>query len=144
MDCSQIKRKLSAFMDNEMEGATFRFIEKHLEDCPQCRESLLEFRKIDKLVYGLPGNDPSPDFSRRVVVAAIAASKMADEKPARIASRFKFALERLSEEIFSLIPSRPRQGIRTLEEFSDYPPLSMSFIYFRLLEPPKQRIRMLP
>ena len=38
MNCSQIKRKLSAFMDNELDGATSRFIEKHLEDCLQCRE----------------------------------------------------------------------------------------------------------
>ena len=105
--------------------------------------SLHEFRKIDKLVYGLPRNDPSPDFSRRVVVAAIGTSKIADEKPVPFSSRLRFALERLSEEIFSLIPSGPRQGIRTLEEFSDCPPLSMSFIYFRLLEQPKQRIRML-
>jgi len=127
-------------MDNELDCATSRFIEKHLEDCLPCRESLHEFEEIYKVLYGLPRIDPSPDFSRRVVMAAVGASKMADEESVPFLPRLKFALERLSEKIFSLIPWKPRQGIRTLEEFSDYPPLSMSFIYFRLIEQTKQRM----
>lgn len=127
-------------MDNELDEATSRFITEHLKDCPQCREYLYEFTKIDGLVYGLPRTDPGPDFSWRVVKAAIGTSKIIDEKPVPFSSRLRFALERISEEIFSLIPSRRHQGIRTLEEFSDCPPLSMSFIYFRLLEQPKQRM----
>ena len=140
MNCSQIEKKLSAFIDNELDGATSRFITEHLEDCPRCREYLHEFRKIDELVYGLPRKDPSPDFSRRVLAAAIGTSTIVDEKPVLFSSRLRFALERLSEEIFSLVPSGRHQRIRTLEEFSDCPPLSMSFIYFTLLEQTKQRM----
>lgn len=140
MNCSQIKRILSAFMDNELDGATSRFIEEHLKACPHCREYLQEFREIDDLVYGLPRNDPSPDFSRRVVKAAIGTSKIVDEKPVPLSSRLRFVLERFFEEIFSLFSSGPRQSIRTLEEFSDCPPLSISFIYFKLLEQPNQRM----
>ena len=138
MNCSQIRKKLSAFMDNEMDGTSSRSIIEHLRDCPRCRDYLRDFREIDNLVYGLPRNDPSPDFSWRVMKAAIGTSKIVDEKPVPLSSRLRFALERLSEEIFSLIPSGPGHSIRTLEEFSDYPPLSMGFIYFRLLEQPKQ------
>jgi Predicted integral membrane protein len=141
MNCSQIKKKLSAFMDDELDGATSRFITEHLKDCPRCREYLHEFRKIANLVNELPRNDPSPDFFRRVVKAAIGTSKIVDEKPVPFSSYLRFALERLSEEIFNLIPSGSPPNIRTLEEFGDCPPLSMSFIYFRLLEQPKQRIR---
>lgn len=139
MDCSQIKRKLSAFKDNELDRATARFISEHLKDCPRCREYLQKFREIDELVYGLPLNDPSPDFSRRVVMAAIK-TPIADKKPVRFSSRLRFVLEQLSEEIFSLISWKPHQTIRTLEEFNDHPPLSMSFIYFKLLEQPEQRM----
>ncbi len=139
MNCSQIKKLLSSFLDNELDSATFRFIEEHLKACPHCRECLQEFREIDDLVSGLPGIAPSPNFSRRVVEAAIGTSKTVEEKPVPFSSRLRFALERLSEKIFSLLPSGSRQPIQTLEEFGDYPPLSMSFIYFRLLEQPKQR-----
>jgi len=143
MNCSQIEKKLSAFMDNEMDGTSSRFITEHLRDCPRCRDYLRDFREIDILVCGLPKNDPNPDFSWRVAKAAIGTSKIVDEEPVSLSSRLRFALERLSEEIFSLTPSGPGQSIRTLEEFSDYPPLSMSFIYFRLLEQPQQKIRIL-
>ena len=127
-------------MDKELDEATSRFITEHLKDCPRCREYLHEFREVDNRLYGLPRNDPSPDFSRRVLRAAMGTSTIIDEKPVPFSSRLRFALERLSEEIFSLIPSGRHRPIRILEEFSDYPPLSMSFIYFRLLEQTKQRM----
>lgn len=140
MNCSQIKKKLSSFIDNELDKVTSRFITEHLKDCPRCREYLHEFREIDNLVNRLPRNDPSPDFTRRVLMAAMGTSTIVDEKPVPFSSRLRFALERFSEEIFSLIAFGSPPGIRTLEEFGDCPPLSMSFIYFRLLEQPKQRI----
>jgi hypothetical protein len=140
MKCSRIKKNLSAFMDSELDGATSQFITEHLKNCPRCREYLHEFRETNDLVYGLLRNDPSPDFSRKVLEAAMGASTIADEKPAPFSSRLRFTLERISEEIFSLIPWRGHQPIRILEEFSDCPPLSMSFIYFRLLEQTKQRM----
>jgi anti-sigma factor RsiW len=140
MNCSQIKKKLSAFMDNELDSSMSRFIEEHLKACPRCRGYLYELNEIDDLVYGLPRNDPSPDFLQRVVKAAFGTSKIVDAKPVPFSSRLRFALERLSDEIFGLIPSGRHQRIRTLEEFGDCPPLSMSFIYFRLLEQPQQRM----
>jgi hypothetical protein len=140
MNCSQIKKRLSSFMDNELDGTNSRFITEHLRACPQCREYQQEFRKIDDLVYGLRRIDPRPDFSQKVVKTATGTSTIIDEKPVPFSSRLRFALERLSEEIFSLIPLSSPPSIRTLEEFGDCPPLSMSFIYFRLLEQPKQRM----
>ena len=137
MNCSQIRKKLSAFVDNEVDGTSSRYISEHLRDCPSCRDFLRDFRKIDSLVCGLPKNNPNPDFSWRVTKAAMGTSKIVDEKPVPLSSRLRFVLERLSEEIFSLIPSVSGHSIRTLEEFSDYPPLSMGFIYFRFLEQPK-------
>jgi hypothetical protein len=140
MNCSQIKKKLSAFMDNELDEAKSRFITEHLKDCPRCREYLHQFREVDDLVDRLPRIDPNPDFSRRVLMAAMGTSTIVDEKPIPFSSRLRFALERLSEEIFSLTPSGHHQNIRTLEEFGDCPPLSMSFIYLKLLEQPKPRM----
>jgi hypothetical protein len=140
MNCTQIKKTLSAFMDNERDGATSRLIAEHLKDCPRCREDLHEFREVDNLLVGLPRKDPNPDFSRRVLRAALGTSTMIDERPVPFSSRLRLALERFFQEIFSLIPSGSPPSIRTLEEFSDCPPLSLSHIYFRLLEQSKQRM----
>ena len=71
MNCSQIEKKLSAFMDNELDGPTSRFINDHLRDCPQCRKFLQQFREVDGLVRGLPSHDLSPDFSWRIVQSGL-------------------------------------------------------------------------
>jgi hypothetical protein len=46
----------------------------------------------------------------------------------------KLALERLSEAVFSLFELGAGPDTRTLDEFSDCPPLSMSFVYFKLVD----------
>lgn len=127
-------------MDNELDGPTSRFIKDHLEGCPRCRAYFYEFRKIDDTVHGLPSINFAPDFSGRVVKAAIGTSALIDEKPIPFSSRLRFALVRLSEEIFGLFYPGFLLNILTLEEFSDSPPLSMGFIYLRLIEQPKTRV----
>jgi anti-sigma factor RsiW len=138
MNCSQIEKKLSAFMDNEMDGPTSRFINDHLKDCPRCRKFLHQFREVDGLVRGLPSYDLSPDFSWRVVQRALENAHVAERNPVPFSSRLKFALEQFFESLFGLF--HPGSGLvaPTLEEFSDSPPLSMSFIYFKLIKQPKQ------
>ncbi|MGC1404053.1 MAG: zf-HC2 domain-containing protein [Thermodesulfobacteriota bacterium] len=138
MNCSQVEKKLSAFMDNELDDPTSRFIYDHLKDCPRCRKFLYQFNDIDGLVRVLPNHDPSPDFSWRIVQAALGNPQVAERNPVPSSSRLKFALTQFSENIIGLF--RPWSGLATptLEEFSDSPPLSMSFIYFKLIGQPKQ------
>jgi anti-sigma factor RsiW len=134
MNCSQIRRKLSAFIDSELDGATSRLIEQHLEGCPECRENLIDFREVNELVQGLEKIDPGPDFSSRVVTAAMRTSVAANRETVSFAARLKLALARLSEAVFRLFEPGAGPNTQTLDEFNDCPPLSMSFIYFRLLD----------
>ena len=134
MNCSQIRRKLSAFMDSELDGGTLRLIEQHLDGCPECQHYLLEFKEVNDLVHGLPKIDPSPDFSSRVVNTAMRASNVASRETVSFASRLKLAVARLSEAVFSLFEPGGSPDTRTLDEFSDCPPLSMSFVYFKLVD----------
>ena len=134
MNCSQIRRKLSPFMDSELDGTTFRLIEEHLEGCPECRQYLLEFKEVDELIHGLPKIDLSPDFSSRVVNAAVREADVASRETVSFASRLKLAVARLSEAVFSLFEPEGSSDTRTLDEFSDCPPLSMSFVYLKLVD----------
>ena len=134
MNCSQITRKLSAYMDDELDAATSHVIKEHLEGCPECLESLHGFREVDNLVNGLPKIDPSTDFASRVVSAALRTSDVSSRVTVPFASRLKHAVTRVSEAIFSLFEPGAGPNTRTLDEFNDCPPLSLSFIYFTLLE----------
>ena len=134
MNCSQITRKFSAYMDDELDAATSHLIKEHLEGCPECLESLHGFREVDNLVHGLPKIAPSGDFASRVVSAAIRASDVSSGAGVPFASRLKRAVTRLSEAVFSLFEPGAGPNTRTLDEFNDCPPLSLSFIYFTLLE----------
>ena len=134
MNCSQVARKLSAYRDDELDGATSRLIREHLEGCPECLEFLHGFRDVDNLVYGLPKIDSSPDFTSRVVSAALRASDAASRETVPFVSRLKRSITEISEAIFSLFEPGAGSNTRTLDEFDDCPPLSMSFIYFRLLD----------
>ena len=134
MNCSQITRKLSAYMDDELGAATSQLIIEHLQGCPECLESLHGFREGDNLVHALPKIDPSADFASRVVSAAIRTSDASSRATVPFASRLKGAVMRVSEAVFSLFEPGAGPNTRTLDEFNDCPPLSLSFIYFTLLE----------
>ena len=134
MNCSQITRKLSAYMDDELDAATSHLIKRHLEGCPECLEFLRGFREVDNLVHALPKIHPSADFTSLVVSAAIRTSDAPSRSTVPFISRLKRAVTRVSETVFSLFEPGAGPNIRTLDEFNDCPPLSLSFIYFRLLE----------
>jgi anti-sigma factor RsiW len=134
MNCSHVKRKLSAYMDDELDGATSRSIGEHLEGCPECLEALHGFREVDNLVHGLPKINPTADFASRVVSAAVRAPTVASRATVPFASRLKLAVTRVSEVVCTPFESRSGPNTRTLDEFNDCPPLSLSFVYFTLLE----------
>jgi hypothetical protein len=134
MNCSQIRRKLSAFMDNELDDETSSLIGPHIERCPGCQEYFGKLRKMDGLVYGLPKIEPGPDFASRVVSAAMRTSAVAGDESFSFASGIKLAVTRLFEAILSLFEPGSGPSTGALDEFSDCPPLSMSFIYFKLVD----------
>lgn len=132
MDCSHIRQKISAYMDDELDDAATRLIGRHLERCPRCLECLRGLRGVDELVHGLATMDPGPDFTSRIVSAAMGMSDVTCHGSSW-GSRLKEAVDRLSEVVLSLFDTEVTRSTHTLEEFSDCPPLSMGSIYFNLL-----------
>lgn len=131
MDCSLVKRNLSAFIDKELDDTKSGIVQQHLETCPECRDHLREFGALDGLVHGLPKIDPAPDFASMVVRSAMSASSYPKATP--LLSRMKTAADRISDFVFTLFEGEARLSTRALDEFDDCPPLSMSFAYFKLL-----------
>lgn len=121
-------------MDSELDGSTSSMIEQHLDGCPACLKHLHEFKGADGLVHGLPKIDPGPDFARRVISVAILTSDVASRETVPFAASLKRAVTLLSEAVLRIFEPGTAQSTHTLDEFSDCPPLSMSFVYFKLLE----------
>lgn len=132
MECRQARGKISAYLDHELDATSVRQMESHLQQCPECRWTLEEFRGLNEEVRSLPKIDPGADFAVRMVrTAKGSATAGAEEAPARLS-----LWGRLSEivENFMEVVSPPRlPATGALNEFNDFPPLSMGYIYFNLI-----------
>jgi len=62
MKCKKVKRKLSAYLDRELESKKKRTISEHLERCPDCRKELVILSQQDEFLEQLETIKPSPDF----------------------------------------------------------------------------------
>jgi len=69
-DCGGISRKLSAFLDGELEEKDGEALKAHLETCASCTEELRRFKAADAALSALPTAEPTPFFAARVVASA--------------------------------------------------------------------------
>jgi anti-sigma factor RsiW len=120
-------------MDHELDAASSRQLESHIHQCTDCRDALSDFQELDDLVQGLPKIDLEPDFARQMVT-------MVSEKHAVDHTERKSRLplfewsSRVVEDFVDLVISARTPSTGTLDEFSDFPPLSIGHIYFRLMD----------
>jgi hypothetical protein len=135
MRCLQARDEISAYMDHELDAASSRQVESHLHNCANCREVLKEFQEVDGMVRGLPQFDLGPDFAGQMVMK-VSRPTAADEleRPGR-PSLFE-RLFRFLEDFVDMVSPTRTHTTGTLDEFSDFPPLSMGHIYFKLMDLP--------
>ncbi len=134
MECRQARNKISAYMDHELDVASYRQVEAHLQQCADCHNALKEFQELDDLVRGLPRIELGPDFAAQVLMRAskTPADMVEDQGKLPVFKR----LSRFFEDFLDLVSQAQSPSTRTLDEFDDFPPLSMSYIYFHLLDLP--------
>jgi anti-sigma factor RsiW len=135
MECRQAIERISPYLDHELDAASARQVEAHLHECANCREVLNEFQEIDGMVHGLPRFDPGPDFARQMSTKLSKSAATAEiERPGRppVLER----LFRLLEDFVQLLSPTRAHTTGTLDEFGDFPPLSMGHIYFKLMDQP--------
>ncbi len=132
MDHRKIRPNLSAYKDGELDEALRDRVARHLEVCGACREELRELDQIDLLVRGLPELAVSETFTSEII---------ARTKPAKTGNYLKIGLLRrisgrfldLADSVFQLLPGYVLQRTGSLDEFGDFPPLSLSYAYFQLI-----------
>jgi hypothetical protein len=127
-----MRTNISAYKDGELEENLRDQFWNHLQSCDACREELKELDKIDLLVKGLPEISVSDTFITEIIAGTHAVNSPRHLKlslPQRIVDRLLLLLE----SIFELLPGYKSQGTGSLDEFGDFPPLSLSHAYFNLI-----------
>lgn len=66
MKCSQIKKRLSAYLDGEIEDNEKETIARHLKTCVSCQEELTRLREVKETLSVLPGMEVPPYFMTRL------------------------------------------------------------------------------
>lgn len=135
MKCREGRAKISAYVDHELDAASSLQVESHLRRCAECREMLNDFQGIDEMVRGLPRIEIGPDFAGQMVMKA---SGLAAAEKAGRTDRLSLLerLFRLAEDFVDLVNSEWSPSTGTLDEFGDFPPLSMGHVYFRIMDLP--------
>jgi hypothetical protein len=72
MHCTDFHHRLDAILDDRRDPATDRQLAAHAGDCHRCRQVLAEHQMLLLGTSRLEAPAPGPDFSRRVVLAAVA------------------------------------------------------------------------
>lgn len=70
MDCGTINKKLSAYLDGELQPAETAEVREHIAVCPECGQALKELKKTSARIRGLEDVDP-PAWLEQHVMAKI-------------------------------------------------------------------------
>jgi len=132
MRCVDVTERLSAYLDRELEPALEQPVREHLHGCVRCREELADLRAIDAEIQALPHVGMSAEFAEAVTARVCKDFLARDGSPVGRAGLFG-RLANLLEALFELLEASGSPRTRTLDEFSDFPPLSMGYVYCRLL-----------
>ncbi|MGO9312911.1 MAG: anti-sigma factor family protein [Syntrophobacteraceae bacterium] len=132
MENDRFRSKLSAYKDGELEGSLSEEISFHLRDCVACKKELAEFDRVDALVRGMPRLEVSEAFASQII-SKVAIKERDILAPAPFSKRIFSKFMQLADSVFELIPWHEYRRTATLEEFGDFPPLSLSHAYFQLI-----------
>jgi predicted anti-sigma-YlaC factor YlaD len=78
MKCSQIKRKLTAFLDGETSEEESQLISEHVKSCEHCRKELEELSQVSDVLNTMDEVRVSPFFITRLK------QRIADQKSKRV------------------------------------------------------------
>lgn len=133
MERDKFSIKLSAYKDGELDGNLNDEVFLHVRNCEACKKQLAELEQVDLLVKEMPRIEARESFALRVI-ARISTNEQGHFDTAPFSNRVRAKFLQLADSIFELISGREREGA-TLDEFSDFPPLSMSHAFFQVIGP---------
>lgn len=133
MNCREIREKISPYMDSELDSEQSRYVDQHLLHCPVCREELKLLQQVDASIKEMPAYSPSAQFSAQLM------QQIAKESALPEIDGFTYNIfvhpVKFFETFYNLLNSQWVSTTAALDEFGDFPPCSISYIYFKLLVP---------
>lgn len=75
MNCDDVLKKLSPYLDNEVDENTMVKIQSHLKTCLQCRQEYEILAENTKFMLNLPEIEPSPYFVQQTLAKIRIAGK---------------------------------------------------------------------
>jgi hypothetical protein len=132
MGCHEVKVRLSAYLDRELEPVLERLLREHLDGCVSCREDLASLQTLDAEVQALTHVRMDEEFAEGLTLKVCKDFFAADRSLLGRTGLFG-RLTSTVEGLFDLLESAGSPRTRTLDEFDDFPPLSMGYVYCRLL-----------
>jgi anti-sigma factor RsiW len=132
MRCHEAKVRLSAYLDRELEPVLERVLREHLDGCGSCREDLAGLEALDAKVQALTHVHMDPEFAEALTVKVCKDFLAAGRPPLGRTGLFARVTSTV-EVLFDLLESAGPPRTRALDEFADFPPLSMGYVYCRLL-----------
>jgi len=134
MYCNDVRKKLSAYLDDELSFKERELVEKHLGLCSSCADEKKSLLLISSLMDEIATEDISPFFADRVTTSAKTNSKQAHEicflKPALACLGLILVLlagAGLFE--FQYLNRNEKAEYAYLRHFDDFPPGSFSYIF---------------
>lgn len=131
MECSEIRKQMSGYIDGETDEALSGAISRHLAVCSACRAELARFAELDEAVRRLPRPGLPPEFTARVVMMA-RKSTILRPKPV-LAARIFSPLIEIFQNFIRLLGLETPGGNHVLDEFDDVPSCFIGYAYFRIL-----------
>jgi len=132
MDCNHTRKKLSAYLDDELSFKDRELIEKHLASCPACSAERKGLLLISSLMDGIENEDISPFFTHKAVSSATADLRSRYKRHFLKPALAGFGI--LMVLLLGITELRPPATIETirheyLRDFGDFPPESFSDLY---------------
>lgn len=129
MQCEDVRLRLSAYLDDELEAPLAGRVAAHLEHCRQCREELEGLDGVDSLIKQLPPLSLSADFTRNLLFGLRAA---VSREPQRFSlRRLGKTLSQYAEQFFQLLEPETYSRVLSLDEFGDMPTSFIGHAYFK-------------
>ena len=126
------RSRLSACKDGELNGNLSEKMSVHLRNCAACRKELAELERVDSLVKDMPKLEIDESFFLQIIAGI--STKQPDRLESAPFSKRVFArFLQLADSIFELVSGHEYERTATLDEFGDFPPLSMSHAFFQVI-----------
>ncbi len=132
MKCREIQEKLSAYIDKELNPDQFENITQHMVHCSECSSKLEGLQKVDTVLNNAPLYNVPAKFSKKLMQEIHITSSSTENL--KIINLIFAPVTKFFLNFFTLIESLKSFRTATLDEFSDFPPCSMGYIYFNLID----------